>query len=94
MTEVRLTGRLVCADEREAALVAALLPEHIALTRAEPGCLLFEVARIGDSLAWRVEERFDGEDAFRGHQQRVAASEWGRRTAGIARDYSVEGVSS
>lgn len=93
MTEVRLTGQLVCSDAAEQSLVVKFLPEHIALTRAEPGCLHFEVTRIGDSRTWRVEERFTDASAFTAHQARVATSEWGRATQAITRDYTVEGLS-
>jgi hypothetical protein len=42
-------------------------------------------------LVWQVEERFRDADAFRAHQERVRASEWGHATAGIERRYTVEG---
>lgn len=89
MPEVTLTGHLICQDQGEAAVVAEHLPVHIALTRAEPGCLLFVVSRTSDPLVWDVEERFTDEASFRTHQERVASSEWGRATAGIARNYSI-----
>jgi quinol monooxygenase YgiN len=93
MSEVRLTGRLVCGDPEEARLVAEHLSEHIASTRAERGCLAFDVTPTADPLVWRVEERFEDESAFRAHQHRVVTSEWGRATAGIERRYSVHGLS-
>ncbi|MCS5721520.1 antibiotic biosynthesis monooxygenase [Herbiconiux sp. CPCC 203407] len=86
---MRLTGELVCRNAAEAAIVAAHLPEHIGLTRAEHGCLSFEVAATDDPLVWTVEEHFATEDAFAAHQARVAASEWGRSTAGIERQYEI-----
>ncbi|WP_345800905.1 antibiotic biosynthesis monooxygenase [Microbacterium sp. AZCO] len=92
MAEVRLHGSLVCADDAQADLVRANLAAHVALTRAEPGCLSFEVTPTQDGLVWRVEEFFADSAAFRAHQQRVAASEWGRTTAGIERQYTVEGL--
>lgn len=93
MTPVSLTGRLVCATRADADLVEQLLPDHIALTRAERGCLSFAVTRrIDEPLVWDVDELFDGEGSFRAHQARVAASEWGRRTAAIPRDYVVVGL--
>ncbi|WP_308470940.1 putative quinol monooxygenase [Clavibacter michiganensis] len=75
-------------------LVVENLPEHIMLTRAEPGCLSFEVTQTTDPLVWRVEERFEDEEVFRAHQARVASSEWGRITSQIERRYVVEGLSS
>jgi quinol monooxygenase YgiN len=92
MGSVRLTGRLVCRNEGEAQLVHEHLPRHVALTRAEPGCLSFEVTPTSDPLIWQVEERFADEDGFAAHQDRVADSEWGRRTRGIERRYTIEGL--
>lgn len=90
--EIQLTGRLVCRNAAEAAIVAAHLPEHIEVTRAERGCLSFEVAATDDPLVWTVEERFTSEDAFAAHQARVAGSDWGRSTAGIERQYDIQRV--
>ncbi|WP_368496976.1 putative quinol monooxygenase [Herbiconiux sp. A18JL235] len=91
-TEVLLTGRLVCRNDAEVAIVASRLPEHIELTRAEAGCLSFEVTATDDPLIWAVEERFATEAAFAAHQARVAASEWGRSTEGIERQYEIRRV--
>lgn len=93
MTDVRLTGRLVCKTADEARRVAIHLPQHIALTRAEPGCVSFDVTPTADPLIWEVAERFADEAVFRAHQDRVAGSEWGRETAGIERRYEIEGLS-
>ncbi|WP_265521143.1 putative quinol monooxygenase [Oerskovia flava] len=92
MSDVRLTGQLVCADDGEAAVVRRHLPQHVALTRAEPGCLSFEVTPAEEPLVWHVEERFVDAGAFAAHQRRVAASEWGRATAGIERRYTIDGM--
>ncbi|WP_172330385.1 putative quinol monooxygenase [Mangrovicoccus sp. HB161399] len=89
MTAIRLTGRLICSGDAEAAAVRAHLPEHVRLTRAEPGCLRFEVLPAEDPLAWTVEELFRDRAAFEAHQARVRGSDWGRATAGIARDYEI-----
>lgn len=92
MAEVRLSGHLVCADHDEARVVAEHLPAHVALTHDEPGCLAFTVERTGDPLVWAVQERFADVAAFRAHQARAAASDWGRATAGIERRYVVDGL--
>lgn len=84
-----LTGELRCADEEQAARVRRHLPRHIELSRAEPGCLSFDVTVTGDPLVWRVEEAFVDEEAFARHQERVAASRWGRETQGIERRYEI-----
>ena len=89
--EVTLSGELRCADAAERERVLAHLPAHLALTRAEPGCLGFDVDATDDPLVWRVEERFVDEAAFDAHQRRVAASAWGTATAGIERRYEIRG---
>ena len=78
---IRLTGRLICANAAEAVLVQAHLPEHIARTRAEPGCLSFTVEPAAD-LVWTVAEDFVDRAAFAAHH---SLSEW---TAQAAQEYA------
>ncbi|MFJ6678363.1 putative quinol monooxygenase [Microbacterium sp. NPDC091382] len=89
---VRLSGRMICATKDEADAVRRHLDAHIARTRAEDGCLLFEITPLGGGRAWSVEELWTDAPAFREHQRRAADSEWGRATAGIERRYKVEGL--
>ena len=51
--KLRLSGLLTCASVSEAAIVHQYLPEHIRLSRAEPGCLSFEVTQSDDPMIWR-----------------------------------------
>ena len=90
-TEVSLTGTFTCVTQDDAARVRASLPLHIALTRAETGCLSFEVLQTADPMVWSVAERFIDSAAFEAHQTRAAASVWARETVGIARDYKITG---
>lgn len=87
---ITLTGRLVCSDGAEAATVLRHLDRHVELTRAEHGCLHFSVEPTTDPLVWTVHERFVDKSAFDSHQSRVRASDWGRATADIERDYVIE----
>ncbi len=89
---VTLKGHLRCANAAEADRVRAALDEHIRLTRAEPGCLSFEVSATADPLVWAVAEEFTGSAAFEAHQERAAASDWAIETKGIAREYTVTGM--
>lgn len=86
---VYLTGHLDVPPDRLSS-VAAALPVHIALTRAEAGCLSFDVAPC-PTVAGRflVAEVFATQAAFDAHQIRTKASDWFRVTEGIARSYSV-----
>jgi quinol monooxygenase YgiN len=87
--EVRVTGHLRCAPD-EIAMVREALAEHIRLTRAEPGCLFFEVTQdAGDPCRWNLDETFRDAAAFEAHRARAKASDWGRKTAHLARDIRV-----
>jgi len=85
---IHLSGRLICRTEAEAATVRTHLPEHIRLTRAEPGCEMFKVTPAGP-LVWDVAERFTDRAAFAAHQARSRDSAWGTATTGIARDFTI-----
>ena len=88
MSQVILTGFLICRSLDESDRVAALLPDHIRLTRTEPGCLVFEVIRsMSDPVRFAVREVFACQADFEAHQTRARAALWGRATKGIPRDY-------
>tara|TARA_R110002049_G_scaffold10127_1_gene50046 strand:+ start:1912 stop:2196 length:285 start_codon:yes stop_codon:yes gene_type:complete len=91
-TTVALNGFLRCADERQADRVRAALHTHVQLTRAEPGCLCFDVTPTDDPLVWQVREEFSDAAAFEAHQTRAAGSDWASMTAGISRDYQITGL--
>ena len=86
---VYLTGFLDVPPDR-LQQVRLALPQHIALTRAEAGCVSFEVVE-DSSVAGRfnVSEVFENRAAFDAHQARTKASEWFKVTQGIPRHYSV-----
>ncbi|EEX10632.1 antibiotic biosynthesis monooxygenase [Ruegeria lacuscaerulensis ITI-1157] len=91
MTEGRVFLRghiLVPADRIEQ--VRAALPDHVALTRAEPGCIAFEVVEDPDCAGrFDVSEVFADRAAFDAHQRRMQASPWYEITRGIPRDYAI-----
>lgn len=89
---ISLSGRLICANATEADLVRQHLPEHMRLTRAEPGCLSFQVSATDDPLIWQVAESFTDKAAFEAHQSRTRASAWHAATAHIRRDYRLTGL--
>ncbi|WP_299946380.1 putative quinol monooxygenase [uncultured Ruegeria sp.] len=70
--------------------VRRALPTHIALTRAEEGCIAFEVSE-DDAHPGRfnVSEVFSNRAALDAHQNRTRNSDWFRITQGIPREYSV-----
>ena len=88
---IRVTGSLTCATAEEAAVVRRLLPDHIRLSRAEPGCLSFDVVPTRDPLVWQVDESFTDRAAFDAHQTRTRESRWFRETAPIRREFQIIG---
>ncbi len=87
--KVYLSGHIAVPAER-LEQVRAALSEHIALTRAEPGCVTFEVAEDpGIPGQFNVHEVFENRAAFDAHQERMKASRWFMVTEGIPRKYSI-----
>ena len=89
---IRLRGHLICVTEDEVAAVTAHLPQHIALTRAEPGCLSFEITPTDDPKVFEVMETFRTRADFNAHQTRTRASVWFEATRGILRDFRIEDI--
>jgi len=88
MAKVFLDGLLVAHSAAHRALVDLHLETHIALTRAEPGCLKFEITPDpSDSNKWHVSEIFESEEAFEIHQARARASEWGQVSEPLERRF-------
>ena len=89
---IRLRGQLICMTEEEAQSVRSHLEDHIALTRAEPGCLTFDIAPTDDPMVWEVMEAFRDRASFDAHQARNRLSVWFQATRGILRDFRLEEV--
>jgi tRNA(adenine34) deaminase len=89
---VTLEGKIrVPQAQREA--TAQALVEHVTLTRAEAGCLSFDVAPDPvDPEYFTVRETFLGPDDFAAHQSRAANSAWGALTKDFERQYEVAGL--
>lgn len=87
MGVIRLTGRMTCADH-EIDIARAALPEHIRLSRAEPGCLSFDVTETAPGT-FTVTESFAGRAAFDAHQNRTRASGWWHVTGHMPRTFTM-----
>jgi quinol monooxygenase YgiN len=87
---LHLNGFLICDTLDEADRISQLVPEHVRLTRAEPGCLKFEIFRSHeDPTRFAVSEIFRDRAAFAAHQARTRDSVWWRETLGIKRDFAL-----
>ncbi len=89
---IRLRGQLICLTEDEAQLVRLHLPLHLALTRAEAGCLTFAVDATEDPMVWEVIETFRDRASFDAHQARTRDSAWFAATRGILRNFRLDEV--
>ncbi|NOD77979.1 MULTISPECIES: putative quinol monooxygenase [unclassified Ruegeria] len=87
---VFLKGHIDVPPDRLEAVRAAL-PLHISLTRAEEGCISFEVVEDQATPGrFMVSEVFATQAAFDAHQARAKASDWFQVTQGIPRNYTIE----
>lgn len=69
------------------------LPNHIELTLAEAGCLVFKVEQDEQiPNRFHVYEEFVDRHAFDMHQQRVRTSVWGSITENANRHYKIENM--
>ena len=94
MSKITLKGFIVVpADELDT--VKAELDNHVQLTIAEEGCLVFEITQDqSNPNRFNVYEEFEDEQCFQAHQLRVRSSKWGAVTTNVERHYQVEGLSS
>ena len=89
---VRVTGTLT-ATGTDIETARRLIPDHVALSRAEAGCLRFNLTEAPDQPGlWRLDELFADRAAFEAHQRRTRASLWGRKSAGMVRDFTVSDI--
>lgn len=87
MAKVILEGYIV-VPEQDLNMVLNELPNHIAQTRAESGCLVFQVEQDAEqSTRFLVYEEFVDQAAFNHHQARTKKSRWSEITANVDRYY-------
>jgi quinol monooxygenase YgiN len=87
--KIHLQGHMDVTASRITAVSKAVV-DHIRLTRAEPGCISFEITPCpiveGRFL---VAEIFENRAAFDHHQARTGQSIWAEITAGLPREYEI-----
>ncbi len=78
----------VPADELDA--ITPLIAEHIRLSRAEPGCIAFDISPSPhDPFLFHVAQEFIDRDAFAAHTDRTRASVWWAKSQHLTRDIRV-----
>jgi putative acetyltransferase len=76
-------------EPHEIDAVVSVLDTHIHLSRAEPGCLTFELWQDElDPCNFHMSEVFRSEEAFAKHQSRTQSSDWWRVTSHMPRDFT------
>lgn len=86
---ITLTGTLTCPTTDDMTIIQTYLPDHIALSRAEPGCLSFNAVQTADPMVWQVDETYIDKSAFEAHQTRNRASIWWKKSQNIVRDFKI-----
>jgi len=90
--KIRLHGH-VQVPEEELDVIEQALVEHVRLTRAEPGCLRFDVTQAEDDPhRFNVHEEFVDRAAFERHQESVRSSKWGEVSTNVSRHYQIDEV--
>jgi quinol monooxygenase YgiN len=86
---IKLSGYLDIPSESWDKILEAL-EIHIALTRAEAGCIYFNVDPSKDiPFRLNVSEMFVDQAAFDAHQARNKPSDWAKKSAGIPRHFEI-----
>lgn len=89
MSKVTLSGHIE-VPAVELANITVALERHMALTREEPGCIVFEVVQDSEEpTMFSVYEEFVDQAAFDAHQNRVLTSSWSEATKNVVRHYKV-----
>jgi autoinducer 2-degrading protein len=69
------------------------LTNHIALTKQESGCLVFEVIQDSENpYKFNVYEEFTNRESFASHQDRVGKSRWGEIAVNVERHYEITDI--
>jgi autoinducer 2-degrading protein len=92
LSKVILKGHII-VPSAELTAVKNELPTHIALTKQESGCLVFEVSQDSENVnKFNVHEEFTNRESFSSHQDRVGKSKWGSVSVNVARHYKITDV--
>lgn len=92
MPEVTLTGHFI-VPESDLQAILKELPNHIAASRNEPGCIKFEATQDDvQPNKFHLSERFASPEAFEQHKERAARTEWATAAVNIERHFNIKGL--
>ena len=85
-----ITGTITC-EAADLEMFLAAVAEHKRLSRAEPGCIEFEISQSAvDPCSFLVSERFENRAAFDAHTIRTRTSAWWAKTRHMPRDLVIK----
>lgn len=91
--EAFIMGGYVIAPEDDLPNILSEMPKHIALSRAEPGCVRFDLWQDDiDPMKLHMIEIFKDLNAAEFHRDRMKHTNWKKAAANIERDYCYIGV--
>ncbi len=92
MNKIVLKGYIEVPEDK-VDVVKEELTHHIKKTRAEDGCIAFEVVQdTENNLKFTVYEEFTDKEAFDKHQERAKESDWGKLTRDYKREYEIKEI--
>ncbi len=84
-----ISGTITCEPD-DLEMLAKEVKGHIALTRAEAGCISFDITQSAPGACeFVISERFTDRAAFDAHTTRTRASDWWTKTQHIPRDITI-----
>ncbi|MGB0370557.1 MAG: putative quinol monooxygenase [Opitutales bacterium] len=90
---MKVEGHIQFPQGANLQIIKLALDKHIELTRAEPGCILFEVTAHSEIRGrFNVKEEFESKEAFELHQERTQKSEWAEVSNNGLRHYTIHEV--
>lgn len=89
LKNIVVSGSITC-EPNDLDMLSAAVDEHIRLTRAEAGCIEFDIVQSAPgSGKFVISERFVDRAAFDAHTARTRASNWWAKTQHIPRDITI-----
>lgn len=88
---VTVNGTINATSPAIAEKLRAAIPEHVRLSREEPGNIHFNITATDDPMVWEVDEAFTDAAAFDAHKARMGKAAWADAAVGIERDLKITG---
>ena len=92
MSPLILKGHII-VPSADLAAVKSELTAHMALTKKENGCLVFEASQdVENPNRFDFYEEFTNRESFSKHQDRAGKSKWGAVSVNVERHFQIADV--